>query len=78
MNCGIVDNRIQHVLWRALNLPVFSNLKNAAAVLCGTSNLLLDSHKDIVGGILEITRSFKINYICVNVTIIGILPRDDS
>ena len=78
LNCGIVDNRIQHVLWRALNLPVFSNLKNTAAVLCGTNNLLLDSHKDIVDGILEITTSFKINYSCVNVTIFGILPLDDS
>ena len=77
MNCGIGGNRIQHVLWRGLNLPVSSNLTNVVA-LCGTNNLLLDSSKDIADGILEIARSFEINYSCVNVIICGILPRDDS
>ena len=77
LNCGIGGDRIEHVLWRALNLPVFSSLKNTA-VLCGTNNLLLDSPKDIADGILEIARSFKTNYSCVNVIIYGILPRDNS
>ena len=49
------------ILWRALNLPVLSNLK-IVVVLCGTNNLLLDSPKDIVDGVLEIARSFKANY----------------
>ena len=35
-------------------------------------------HPDIADGILEIARSFKTNYSCVNVIICGILPRDDS
>ena len=77
LNCGIGGDRIQHVLWRALNLPASQNLKNVV-VLCGTNNLLLDSPKDIADGILEITRSFEINYSCVNVIICGILPSDDS
>ena len=77
MNCGVGGNRIQHVLWRALNLSVSSNLKNNV-VLCGTNNLLLDSSKDIADGIFEIARSLEINYSCVNVIICGILPRDDS
>ena len=77
LNCGVGGDRIQHVLWRALNLPVSSNLRNVV-VLCGTNNLLLDSPKDIADGILEIARSFKTNYSCVNVIICGILPRDDS
>ena len=76
MNCGVGGNRIQHVLWRALNLSVSSNLKYN--VLCGTNNLLLDSSKDIADGIFEIARSLEINYSCVNVIICGILPRDDS
>ena len=46
-NCGIGGDRIEHVLWHALNLPVFSSLKNVV-VLCGTNNLLLDSPKYIV------------------------------
>ena len=77
MNCGVGGNKIQHVLWRALNLPVFSNLKNVV-VLYGTNNLLLDSPKDIEECILETARSFKTKYSCINVIIYGILSRDDS
>ena len=77
LNCGVGGDRIQHVLWRALNLPVSLNLKNVV-VLCGTNNLRLDSPKDFADGILEIARSFETNYSCFNVIICGILPRDDS
>ena len=77
LNCGVGDDIIQHVLWRALNLPVFSNLKNTV-VLCGTNNLLLDSPKGIADGILDIAISSKTNYSCVNAIICGILHRDDS
>ena len=49
---------IQHLLWRALNLPVSLNLKNIV-VLYGTNNLLLDSSKGIADGILEIARSLR-------------------
>ena len=47
-------------------------------VFCGTNNLLLDSSKDIADGILEIARSFKTNYSCINFMARGILPRDNS
>ena len=77
MNCGVGGDRIQHVLRCALNFPVSSNLTNVV-VLCGTNNLLLDSPKDTADGILEIARSFKTNYSCVNIIICGILPRDDN
>ena len=77
LNCGVGGDRIQHVLWRALNLPVFSNLKNVV-VLCGTNNLLLDSPKDVADGILEISRSLKTNYSYVNVIICVILALDDN
>ena len=77
LNCDVEGDRIQNVLWRALNLPVFSNLKNVVA-LCGTNNVLLDPSRNIVDGILEIARSFKTSYSCVNVVICRILPRDDS
>ena len=46
LNCGIGGDRTEHALWRALNLPVFSRLKDIV-VLCGTNNLPLDSPKDI-------------------------------
>ena len=77
LNCGIAGDRIQHALWCALNLPAPQHLKNVV-VSCGTNNLLLDSPKDIVDGILEIARSFEINYRCANVIICGILPHDNS
>ena len=65
LNCGIGGNRIEHVLWRTLNFPGFSSLKNIV-VLCETNNLPLDLSKDIANGFLEIARSFKTNYSCVN------------
>ena len=77
LNCGIGSSRIQHVLWLELNLPASQNLKNVV-FLCGTNNLLLDPLKDITDGILEIARSFEINYSCVNVIICGILHRDGN
>ena len=77
LNCGVGGDKIQHILWCALNLPVSLNLKNVV-VLCGTNNLLLDSPKDIADGILKIARSFETNYSCVSVIICGILPHDDS
>ena len=77
MNFGVGGNKIQHVLWCVLNLPVFSNLKNVD-VLCRSSNLLLASPKDVVDGVLGIARSFKANCSCNNVIICGILPCDDS
>ena len=76
MNSGIPGNRIQHFLWCALELAVSSNLKNVV-VLCRTNNLLLNSPKDIVDGILEIAR-FKTNYSYINVVICGILSHDGS
>ena len=75
LNCGVRDDRIQHLLRCALNLPVFSNLK-FFVVLCGTKNLLLDSPKDIADGILELARPFKLNYNCVNIVTCGIPPHD--
>ena len=77
LSCGVGGDRIQHVLWRELNLPVSLNLKNVV-VLCRTNNLRLGSPKNIADGILEIARSLETNYSCVNVIICGILPRDDS
>ena len=77
LNCGIGGDIIKHVLWGTLNLPASQNLKNVV-VLCGTNNLLLDLPKNVEDCILEIARSFEINYSCVNVIICGILPRDDS
>ena len=55
----------------------FSNLQNATK-LCGTKNLLLDSPKVIVDGILEIARSIQTNYSYVNVVTCVILPLGDS
>ena len=57
---------------------LFFQIYKNVVVLCGTNSLLLDSPKDIADGILELARSFKTNYSCVNVIICGIVPHDDS
>ena len=49
LSCGIGGDRIELVLWRALNLPFFKNLGNVV-VLCGTNNVQQDSSEDILDG----------------------------
>ena len=74
LNCGVGSDRIE---WHALNLPVFSNQKNVV-VLYATNNLLLDLPKDIADSILEIARSFKAKYDCVNIVLCGIQPQNNK
>ena len=49
MSCGIGGDRIELVLWHALNLPFFLNLGNVV-VLCGANNVQQDSSEDILDG----------------------------
>ena len=76
LNCGIIGDRIQNILWQAQILPVISSLKNI--VLCGTNSLFQDSPEDIADGIVEIAQSFQSSYNSINIPIGGILPRDAS
>ena len=77
LNCGIGGDRVQHVLWRAQNLPAISSLKNVV-ISCGTTNLFQDSPEDIAGGVIEIAETFQSKYNSIDIAIGGILPRDVS
>ena len=72
LNCGIGGYKVQNVLWRVQNLPIYCSLKNVV-ILCGTNNL----HQDIVDGIIEIGHCFKKRHYDTNVFICGLLPRDE-
>ena len=75
LNCSIVGDKVQNVLWRAHNLPAAKSVKNVV-ILCSTNNLYLDAPKDIADGIIEIGSTFKRLYTNFNVFICRILPRD--
>ena len=52
-NFGISGDRSENVLWRALNLPGMSYLKNVI-ILCGTNNICIDSPHDIAQCLIDI------------------------
>ena len=75
LNCGIGRDKVQNILWRALNLPAVKSVRNVV-ILCGTNNLHLNTSEDIADGIIEIGSTFKTFYTNVNVFICGFLPSD--
>ena len=76
-NCGIGDDRVQHLLWRAHDLRCFSSLRNVI-ILCGINNLYQNSPEDIANGLIKIANCFKQGNNAINIFICGILPRDDT
>ena len=57
MNLGIGGDRVENVLWRAINLPLPSSVQNAV-VQCGTNNILTDSPRDIAHCIVDVGTIF--------------------
>ena len=45
LNCGIGDDKVQNILWRAHNLPAVKSVRNVV-FLCDTNNLHLDTPED--------------------------------
>ena len=69
LNCGIGDDKVQHVLWRSHNLPVVKSIKKVI-VFCGTNNLNQDSPEDVTDGIIEVENTFRLKclfhkYFCI-------------
>ena len=77
INCGIGGDKVENVLWRCNNLPPSPSLLNAV-IMCGTNNINVDPVEDIVDGIIDIALSLKKKYEHINVTVCGLLPRDES
>ena len=77
INCGIIGERVENVLWRCKNLPSCPNLQNAVK-MCGTNNIQHNSLEDIVDGIVEIALSLKRIYHPITIIVCDILPRDSN
>ena len=43
LNLGIGGDCVEYVLWRAINLPLLSSMKNVV-ILCGTNNVPIDTN----------------------------------
>ena len=75
VNCGIGGDRLQHTLWRSINLDIPDYVKSVF-ICCGTNNLDNDTTQDIVNGLLCIAFNMKKKKNDLNIIISGILPRD--
>ena len=75
-NFCISEDRTENVLWRALNLPEISYLKNVI-ILCGTNNICIDSPYGIAQCLTDIGVCFRNHSTKVKIFISGIFPRDE-
>ena len=75
LNCDIVGDRPQHVLWKAEDLSVSPTVKYVV-VHCDTNNLDQDEPRILVNGIINIGKVFQEKLAAdVKITLAGLLPR---
>ena len=77
LNLGIGRDRVENVLWRAIDLPLPSYVKNVV-ILCGTNNISIDTPRDIAGCIISIGSILQKKSSGINVSICGLIPRDEG
>ena len=77
LNFGVAGDRIQHVLWRAMNIQLNSSTKYIV-IHCGTNNLDSDDPCDIANGIISIGLTFQNKYAELKILISPLLPRDPN
>ena len=75
LNMGIGGDRTQHVLWRAQNMVLPTNV-NIAVLHCGTNNIDRDSPRDIANGIASIGVALQERKPGLKIVLTGLLPRD--
>ena len=56
-NLGIGGDPVKNAIWRAINLPLFSSVKNIV-ILHGTNNISIDTPRDITDCIMSIGSFF--------------------
>ena len=76
LNLGIGGDRVENVLWRAIDLPLPSFVENAV-ILCGTNNIPIDTPRDIADCIISIGSIFQKKSSGIDVSVCVIL-RDES
>ena len=75
-NFGIIGDREENVLSRALHLPEMSDLKNDI-ILCGTNSICIDSAYDIAQCLIDISVCFRNHSSKIEIFISRIFPRDE-
>ena len=73
-NFGISGDRVENVLWRALNLPDKSYLMNVI-ILRGTNSICIDSPYDIPQCLIDIGVCFRNNIVYLKVGIYNVEQR---
>ena len=77
LNFDIGGDRVENVLWRAIDLSLPSSVKNVV-ILCGTNNISIDTPRDIADCIISIGSILQKKSSRINVSICGLIPRDEG
>ena len=77
LNLGIKGDRVENILWRIIDLPLQSSIKNVVT-LCGTSNIQIETHRDIADCIISIGSIFQKKSSGINVSVCSLILRDES
>ena len=77
LNLGIGGDLVENVLWRAIDLPLPSFVKNVV-ILCGTNNISIDTPRDIADCIISIGSILLKKSSGINVIICSLILRDEG
>ena len=77
LNLSIGEDRVENILWRAINLPLPSTVKNVV-ILCRTNNIPIDNPRDIADCIITIVSIFQKKSSGIDVSVCGLIPHDES
>ena len=77
LNLGIGGDRVENVLWQAINLPLPLSMKNVV-ILCRTNNISIHTPRDIADCIISIGCILQNKSSGINVSICGLIPRDEG
>ena len=76
MNLGIGGDRVENALWRVIDLPLPSSVKNVV-ILCGTNNIPIDTPHEIADCIISIGSISQKKSSGIDVSVCGLIPRDE-
>ena len=77
LNLGISGDRVENVLWRALDISL-PHTTLFVIIHCGTNNVNQSLPEDIAVGVMKIAEFFMKNHPKITNIITGMLPRDKT
>ena len=77
LNLGIGIDHVENALWRAIDLPLPSSVKNVV-ILCRTNNIPTDIPCDIADCIISLGSIFQKRSRGIDVSVCGLIPCDVS